>query len=285
MTKRVRNLSRREAWWERMQALAMPTDWPAQLAERFGVAAPVQLRETEVASAFPLGDATTLRVGFASDFHAGPFTPSRLIAEAIEGLAAAAPDIVLLGGDFVSLRAGYVERVCASLTALAPPLGIHAVLGNHDLWTDATTVIAALERAGVQMLTNRAVRLPAPWSGVELLGLDDHQSGYPALPANMARDACARVVLMHAPSGMLDLGGTPFVLALAGHTHGGQLATSSGTPIVLPAGALSRKYHRGLYRVPSNGALLVSCGVGTSGLPFRWNVPAETHVVTLTHRS
>ncbi|HYW31270.1 MAG TPA: metallophosphoesterase [Gemmatimonas sp.] len=284
MAKRVRGFSLREEWWERAQAFAMSTDWPARLAERMGAVAPVLLRQTEIRSAHSLGDATALRIGFASDFHAGPLTPSRLIDQAIGALAAANPDIVLLGGDFVSFRVEYVDRVCARLASLAPPLGVFAVLGNHDLWTNASTVAAALERAGVHMLTNRAVRLPAPWNGVELLGLDDHQSGDPQLPADMTSDSCARVVLMHAPSGMLDLGDTPFVLALAGHTHGGQLATSSGKPIVLPAGALSRTYHRGCYDIPQHGTLLVSCGVGMSGLPFRWNVPAETHMVTLRHQ-
>ncbi|MES2523747.1 MAG: metallophosphoesterase [Gemmatimonadota bacterium] len=281
----ARNYTRREAWWERLQELATPMDWPARLVEWAGAVVPVGVQNLDIESANALGDATTLRIGFASDFHAGPLTPSRVIASAIEGLAAAAPDVVLLGGDFVSFRADYVERVCRPLALLAPPLGIFAVLGNHDRWTGARAVASALEGAGVVMLTNRAIRLPAPWSGVELLGLDDHQSGYPALPADMATDGCARVVLMHAPSGLLDLGDARFELALAGHTHGGQIATPSGRPLVLPRGALSRAYSGGLYRVQSGGSLLVSRGIGTSGLPFRWNAPAEAHVITLRHAS
>jgi hypothetical protein len=192
-----------------------------------------------------------------------------LLASACEALAQTAPDVLLLGGDFVCLRAHYVDALAERLGDIPAPLGRYAVLGNHDLWTDFRHIERRLEAAGVQILTNRNVQLPAPFDHIWLCGLDDHSSGRPDAVAALRGAEGVRVVLMHAPSGLLDLGGERFDLAFCGHTHGGQIALPGGLPIVVPQGSLSRKYVRGTYQLMSGSTLLVSRGVGCSTLPFR----------------
>jgi uncharacterized protein len=226
----------------------------------------------------PLGTAATLRVAFASDFHAGPMTSGRVLAEAAVRLAAARPDLLLLGGDFVSLRSQYIERVLELLAQVPAPAGRFAVLGNHDHWAGGAAVTRALERAGIEVLTNANRRLAAPFEEVTVCGVDDHIAGYPDADRAFAGASRTRLLLMHSPSGLLDVAGHGFTVAFAGHTHGGQIALSNGYPVYVPHGKLSRRYCAGRFELEQDRMLLVSRGVGCSTVPIRWNAPAEVHL-------
>ncbi len=185
-------------------------------------------------------------------------------------VTAARPDVLLLGGDFVFLEA--TPSVRARLTRLVAALPARtklAVLGNHDLWTHDEQVVSALEEAGAAVLVNQAVRLPAPWSDVVVVGLDDPWTG--SCDASRAfagpADARYRIVLCHSPDGLLQTAAHPFDLYLCGHTHGGQVAAPWG-PIVLPKGAMCRQFPSGFQRF-GTAEVFVSRGVGTVDLPVR----------------
>ncbi len=208
-------------------------------------------------------------------------TSDRVLDRAAAALAAETPDVLLLGGDFVSIRARYVDRVVERFAAIPAPAGRFAVLGNHDHWAGARTVTRALERAGVDVLTNMNRRLAPPFENVTVCGLDDHMSGYPDADQTFAGATPIRLLLMHSPSGLLDLREQPFTIAFAGHTHGGQIALPGGYPPYVPHGAFSRQYCAGMFELPQHRRLLVSRGVGCSTVPFRWNVPAEVHLCLL----
>jgi predicted MPP superfamily phosphohydrolase len=135
--------------------------------------------------------------------------------------------------------------------------------------------VQQLEAAGITMLTNRGIRLSSPFDHVSIVGLDDHTSGSPDATAAFADAAPLRVVLMHAPSNLLDLGDNDFAVALCGHTHGGQIARADGSPVVIASGALSRQYNAGRYELPGGRTLLVSRGVGCGTLPIRVNAPSS----------
>jgi uncharacterized protein len=251
----------------------MPVPWPARLAERLGLATLPCVEHHEVRLARPLGRSTRLRIAFASDFHAGPVTPPRVIDEAIKLLAQADADVLLLGGDFVSLRARYAVDLVTRLATIPARLGRYAVLGNHDHWVDAARIADLLRRAGIDVLTNRNVRLPEPFGNVSICGIDDHESGEPDGAATVAGAAAVRVLLMHAPSGLLDIGDRSFDVALCGHTHGGQIALPRGRPLVVANGRLTRQYNAGRFMVEHERTLIVSRGVGCSGMPIRLNAP------------
>src|SRR5690606_16554741 len=193
-----------------------------------------------------------------------------------------APDALLLGGDFVCLRARHVDELAERLSGIEAPLGRYAVLGNHDLWTDYHHIERRLEAAGIELLTNRNARLPAPFDHVWLCGLDDHSHGSPDGVAALRGADGVRVVLMHAPSGLLDLDGARFDLALCGHTHGGQIALPGGRPIVVPEGALSRRFARGVHRLEVGGTIVVSRGVGCSTVPWRAHAHPDVVLCTLS---
>jgi predicted MPP superfamily phosphohydrolase len=226
--------------------------------------------------------APPLRVAFASDFHAGATTDHRLLADACAELEALRPDVLLLGGDFVTVRARYIHDIAPLLAKVHAPLGKFAVLGNHDLRANQKELTDALASAGVRLLVNEAVTLPAPHDDVTIAGLDDPIRGAPR--GEILDGATAiRIVLMHAPDGLLAVGDRHYDLAVCGHTHGGQIALPWGIMPYLPFGQLSRKYPVGRYRLGPNGtrALLVSRGVGCSTLPVRAGSPSEVHLFTL----
>jgi predicted MPP superfamily phosphohydrolase len=261
-----------------------PTVWPARVAEQLAVSAKVSVDRHEVHVASSLGGAETLRIAFASDFHAGPMTPRGLIDQALTQLIRAEADVLLLGGDFVSLRAEYARDLVDRLAAVPAPLGRYAVLGNHDYWADGAAVAGHLRRVGIEVLTNRNVRLPDPFSQVSICGVDDHTSGEPDAEAALSGTGAVRVVLMHSPSGLLDIDGRPFSVALCGHTHGGQIALRDGRPLLVAHGLLSRQYNAGRFAIDAAKTLLVSRGIGCSAMPFRFNAPPAVLICTVHGR-
>lgn len=218
-----------------------------------------------------------LRIAFASDLHAGPTTHPSVLDEAFARLAAANADVVLLGGDYVFLHAHYIDQIADRLRAIRAPLGIYAVMGNHDLWADDAAIANALARAGACVLVNERVELRP---GVALVGVDDPWTGRrPAQPLFETGDR-TRIVLVHAPEAMLFLDGEPFELALCGHTHGGHVALPGEVPILVP-GPLSRRYAHGRFDIGDGRTLIVSRGVGSTEVALRTFADPDILVVEL----
>jgi uncharacterized protein len=256
-----------------------PWDWAARTAYTLGLQGRVRTTTTTVDLLGGL-DVPPLRIAFASDFHAGATTSHKLLEHACEQLADLEPDLVLLGGDFVSVRASYAERLVPHLDRIEAPLGKFAVLGNHDLRANSGEIVSSIARAGVRMLTNARVSLPPPFDGIDICGLDDPGRGAPR--ADLALDGAApiRVVLMHSPDGLRFIGDRPFTLALCGHTHGGQVVLPWGTPLFIPGGGLSRRYRAGQFAVgrDARSTLIVSHGIGCSTIPVRIFAAPQVHL-------
>jgi len=145
--------------------------WPARLLDRVPAATRVQLIEHELrlsnGAAAPLDSAAaepaSLRLAFISDLHIGPLTPRRLLDNAFQMLARLAPDVLVLGGDYVFLDVNDdMARELEERVAAVPARTKLAVMGNHDLWTHNHVIERALERAGCRVLVNDAHRLPPP---------------------------------------------------------------------------------------------------------------------------
>ena len=266
---------------ESAQSLLYFGGWPARVLDQWGDRAP-QVRVAEHTLACGRVGRPPLRLAFASDLHIGPLTSTRILEAAFARLAALAPDVLVLGGDYVSLevtpRMGeLLERLVAGVPAATKV----AVLGNHDLWTDHTLVERALARAGATVLVNDNIRLPSPHDDVALVGLDDPWTGAPDAAAAFAgtTDAAVRIVVVHAPEGYPFVRDRAAALMLCGHTHGGQIATPRG-PIVVP-GPLGPRWPAGLYDVDGL-ALYVSRGVGVVDLPLRLFAPPDVASFTIT---
>jgi Predicted phosphohydrolases len=182
----------------------------------------------------------------------------------------------------VSVRASDIHALAPLLTNIRAPLGKLAVFGNHDLRSNRPEVEAAMREAGVRMLVNEAVTLSPPHDDVSVVGFDDPIRGVPL--GELLDDAAGvRVLLMHAPDGLLAAGDRDFDLALCGHTHGGQIVLPGGVMPYLPHGALSRTYPVGEFQLDDDGGrtLIVSRGVGCSTVPVRMLCSAEVHLIEL----
>lgn len=255
----------------------------ARLSYRLGGLGRVRVTRWALAPAGGAALPRPLRIGFASDFHAGPTTDPALFDDVRAAIERERPDVLLLGGDYVSFDARHIEALGGLLRAARAPLGTYAVIGNHDIWNGRAPVEAALRAAGVEVLVNRGVALPAPFDMVRLCAIDDPWTGLPSVDAAFAgsEGAALRIFLTHSPDGVVLLAGQRYDAAFAGHTHGGQIAAPDGRPLFHPSGPGSRAYGYGPYEIPGAGPLFVSRGVGCSGIPLRLNADPELVICTL----
>jgi hypothetical protein len=242
-----------------------------------------------IAHAVPQWQRPPLRVAVASDWHfsrrpvRGVMTPERA-ERIVDAINAAAPDVILLPGDFIAdrdyqpTRAPTAEdEIAAVLGRLRAPLGVYAVLGNHDWWHHGPRFAAALERRGIRVLENDARAIDA---GLWVAGIGDHSTGHsrPAQALDKVPPRAHLLVMMHDPASFLDLPPVPG-LVVAAHTHGGQVFLPGiGAPIV--PGAAPRAWAYG-WITHQGRQMYVTSGLGVSILPVRFNMRPEWVLFTL----
>ncbi|MSQ47019.1 MAG: hypothetical protein EXR78_01320 [Deltaproteobacteria bacterium] len=119
------------------------------------------------------GEHHDLRIAVLSDLHIGaPHLDVEKLHAVVARTNSETPDIIVLLGDFVIsgvLGGSSVEpeRIAQELKNLRAPLGVIAVLGNHDWWYDGERVRNALQKARIRVLENEAIRV---YRGPILLG-------------------------------------------------------------------------------------------------------------------
>jgi len=278
---RNKRYTRRQHFIETLLGAAMLGGRLSALSYRIGLHGKLGVTRHTLALPSERRLAQPLKIAFASDFHAGRTTHPAIFDDLFACIASEQPDVLLLGGDYITGPATHAEVLSARLAHCHPPLGKFAVFGNHDLSTDDALIADLFERAGVQMLVNRAVTLAAPFSEVSICGMDDPWTGAPDAAATFNGAGAVRLLLMHAPDGLLTLRGQRYDIGFAGHTHGGQIALPDGTPIIMPQGPLSRPYYYGRFPVQGNGDLIVTRGIGCGGIPVRINADPELVICTV----
>lgn len=227
-----------------------------------------------------------LRVAVLTDLHVGsPFNGLDKLEEIITLTQAAEPDLVLLAGDYVIhgvVGGSFVppEDVAPVLARLDAPLGVHAVLGNHDWWLDAPRVRRTLEANGIPVLDDAAVELTRGRCRFWLSGLSDFWEG----PHDVARALAdvppgdPVVLFTHNPDVFPEIP-SRVTLTIAGHTHGGQVYIPGiGRPTV--PSQYGERFAIG-HIVEDGRHLFVSSGTGTSIIPVRFLVPPEVSVLEL----
>src|SRR6185369_12756365 len=118
-----------------------------------------------------------LRIAQLSDVHHSSFMSAERIAEVVADTNRLGADMVFLTGDYVSYSPYYIAGAAEALGGLEAPLGVYAVLGNHDFWNDATEMTRALTREGIQVLRNAHTRLALRGDEIAIAGVDDLGSG------------------------------------------------------------------------------------------------------------
>ena len=227
-------------------------------------------------------DLVGLTIGFITDTHVGPFISGSDLARATALLDGAKPDLILLGGDYISESPRHIPtavRVLGDLAAAAP-LGGYAVLGNHDWANGDRAVDAAFAKVGIPVLRNQAVSVAAGSGQLWIVGLEDALLGTPDLDAAFADipTGAATIALWHEPDWAAACASRGAFLQLSGHSHGGQVRLPGIGPLSLPVGG--RRHVIG-FNNAEGMPVYTSRGVGVFRPPVRLNCPPEVTLVTL----
>ena len=282
---RALRLSAKKRRLEHLYDLMYVGGWPSWIARPLGLQGRLRVARHDFVVSAHGAPPPPLRIAFVSDLHGGPGTHPATIRNACRILADAHPDLLLLGGDFVSFHARHVEGVLDAIAQIDAPLGRVAVLGNHDLIADDAYLVRRLSSIGVRTLVNENVRLAPPWDGIWVCGLDNTEQGLPDGGRAVAGADGTRLVLMHSPDGLTALGDASFGIAFTGHVHGGQFVLPGGKSLIGSKGPLSQRYLRGgVFELGGRGerTLLVSRGIGQGSLPLRFRADPELHLCALT---
>jgi predicted MPP superfamily phosphohydrolase len=217
------------------------------------------------------------RIGFLTDIHHSRTVPAGDVAYAVQLTLEQKPDLIVLGGDYVTFGdRAFVQPVAELLAPLRAPHGVFAILGNHD---DDRDMPAALEAQHIEVLKDARTRIELRGERLELAGVRFWTRRLEDVARVLSKAADTLLLLAHDPRRITEAAALNVPAVLSGHTHGGQ--------VVIPGvGAVARRRFPILSGLGSreNTSIFVSRGVGTVYVPVRINCPPEVAVVTLKRR-
>lgn len=229
------------------------------------------------------------RIAQISDIHYDEYTEPWFVRRVIDRVNSLAPDLVAFTGDYISFAPlgrdfviGAMHR-CAEAMARVNCSQRFAVMGNHDSYLGAPTIVPILAEVGIPMLVNQHAPVERQGQRIWIAGVHDPITHVPDLDAAIPSHQDAPVILLsHGPDYADTVASHPrgplVNLMLSGHSHGGQVRFPFVGPMHLPEGG--RKYVEGLFRI-GGMQLYVNRGIGTVGLPIRLNCPPEITLFTL----
>jgi uncharacterized protein len=213
-----------------------------------------------------------LRVALLTDIHHSSLVPADDVTRAVELARSTDPDLIVLGGDYVTYGdRGFVEPVAELLSPLRAPNGVFAILGNHD---DDREMPAALARRGITVLKDQRTRVFIRGDGLEIAGIR-FWTRRPADIGRVLKGANDPVLLLaHDPRRLTEAAVLNVPAVLSGHVLPGVGAIARARfPIVA---GLGRR---------QNSSIFVSRGIGTVYVPVRINCPPEVALITLQRQS
>lgn len=233
-----------------------------------------------------------LRVAFLADTHHSANVPLSYLERVVAMTNALSPDLILLGGDYVHRKwddahpssLPFIRPGVGVLGKLRAPLGVFAVMGNHDGWgVHVAAIRAALAENHIPELRNRGVWLTRGADRLRLAGTEDLWTGRPNVDAALAdaRAGDAVLLLQHNPDFVEELRDPRVGLVLSGHTHGGQIVVPGFGWAPRVSSHFGQKYLHGFCRGPGGTPVFVTRGVGTIGPPIRLGCPPEVALLTL----
>lgn len=220
-----------------------------------------------------------LRVALLTDIHHSQLVGEDDVTNAVQLALGERPDMVVLGGDYVTFGdRRYVGPVADLLAPLKAPHGVFAILGNHD---DDKDMPAALVRKGFTVLKDQRTRIEVRGEPLELAGIR-FWTRRPGEITKVIDGARGTVLLLaHDPRRLDEAASLNIPAVLSGHTHGGQ--------VLLPGvGAVAKAARFPILQGTGrreNTSIFVSRGIGTVYVPVRFNCPPEVALVTLRRRS
>jgi len=223
-----------------------------------------------------------LRAVMLSDIHLGMYNRSDRLAALVKKINELEPEIVFFAGDIVdeAIGAEEEEKMVRLMKDIKAPLGLFACPGNHEYYGGLEKNIGYLERAGVQELLDKAIKVDnsfyvigrKDWTAVRFGG---HRASLEDILAEGQVDSSLPlIVLDHQPIRLEDAQQAGVDLLLCGHTHAGQL---------FPLNLINRLIYEKNWGYLKKGQtqIYVTSGTGTWGPPVRTGSRSEIVWLTL----
>lgn len=232
------------------------------------------------------GELDPFRIVHISEMHADRYTSPEKIERYMNVVKAQNPDIVFFTGDLISSGMKYVEPAAVALATVSPPLGVYAVMGDHDYWTGQDEITEMLEQRGVNVVRDASEWVDLNGSTLKVTGVTDVYST--AIDRELLRELLAdqrdeqfRLLFSHqAKEDLIEIAiEYDTDLLLAGHTHGGQVRIPFFFKM-LTAASEETDYVIGHWKL-DDMLLNINSGLGFTLGPLRYNAPAEVSVIEL----
>ena len=220
-----------------------------------------------------------LRVLLISDIHCGIFLKPEPLAKISASLMELKPDLVAISGDIVTGHSSEVSKYLDILSLLSrAPLGAWYCYGNHDYFGgDPEDIRKNLKSIGITTLQNDSVLLRHGRGTFVLGGIDDRIMGAPDWEKMLSAHGAPHLLLAHNPDFFYEAASHRIPLTLSGHTHGGQIRLPYGPPILRQSRFC---LDEGNFAFGSS-LLVVSRGLGSVGLPWRWGADPEAVLIEI----
>lgn len=224
-----------------------------------------------------------IRILHLSDLHIDSIPGlASILIERIRGIHF---DLCLLTGDYRRDKRGSFRHILKPLRILAKhikaPYGTFAVLGNHDTW-----LMSNYEKeTGIELLINESVEIEKEGQKILITGTDDPFDFFtePAILCLETAGYPFKIAMVHTPELAKTASDNGYALYLCGHTHGGQICLRPNQPLISHQFE-GKQYNNGLWKL-GNLTGYTSRGVGVSGIPIRFNCPAEVTLFTLQRKT
>ena len=220
--------------------------------------------------------------GFISDLHYKSLLKERGLNDLVRLLIAQKADVLLMGGDYQE-GCEYVEPLFSALARVKTPMGTYGVMGNNDYERCHDEIVNTMKHYGMHPLEHEVDTLRKDGQQIIIAGVrnpfDLGRNGVSPTLALSPKDFV--ILLVHTPDYIEDVSVANTDLALAGHTHGGQVRVFGVAPAL--NSHYGNRFITGLAYNTAKIPLIITNGIGTSKLPIRVGAPAEIIVITL-HR-
>ena len=236
------------------------------------------------------------RIVFVSDIHHGEALSIERVAKLVERINNLHPDIIILGGDYISLDRRYIEPVFSELGKLKSKYGVFGVMGNHDYFVDGNLSKQMMIKNGIKECDNKSYWLKINKDSIKIGGVDDPGGSIPTVDSTIydvkRKNFC--ILISHRPEFIKQIKSDLVDLTLSGHTHGGQvtlfglwapiLPSDNGSWASLALSKESQQYCYGLTKPKPNMQSYITSGIGTRSPHFRFFRRPEIAVLELKRK-
>jgi len=238
-----------------------------------------------------------ITIAVVADFHVGPYKGRKFVQRAVQKIMALKPDIIVIPGDFIFDHHADASHL-KPLKKLRAPLGVFAVMGNHDSGHHlmryllkpeepyqtvdrADEISNLLESLGISVLRNSAKIISKDGKKFALVGIDDLWMEECDIDSAFKKaDKTPSILLAHNPDMILEPQYKRASLIISGHTHGGQVRLPFIGALTRVPDKLGNKYDQGIFTLKNGTVLAITHGIGETMGRMRFCCPPEILLLT-----